>query len=357
MKYTIKQLSLNNFRLYDNKIVDFEDGINILVGKNASGKTTILEAINLFGVGRSFRTYFDTDIVKKNKEFYFIKGLFENDNNKEEIVLSYTQKGKKIIVNGNSESKISDYIGKVKTVCFSPLDLNIVKGEPKQKRNFIDQTISILDKEYLKDVILYNRLLKERNEVLKKWTGSIENEQIIKVYSIKMVEVAKKIIIKRKKYIEKIGYYANVNIQNISNHSEMIKIVYKENINEEDIEYKYLNCYKEDVSSQTTLFGPHRDSYVVLINNDNINDFGSNGQQKSAAIAMKLAVSDLIKEKEQNAIILLDDVFGELDGGRQKYLIKNLKEKGQVIISTTDISLISEEIINDSKIIKMDEGE
>lgn len=357
MKSQIKSITFNNFRLFCKQSFYFSEDVNIIVGKNAAGKTTILEGINLLGVGKSFRTHNDADLLKRGEESFYVKGLFNTQEGDREIVLSYTQKGKKINVNGSFVKKMSDFVGQIKVICFSPIDLNIVKGEPKHKRSFLDQNIGIIDKQYLNSLIMYNKLLKERNELLKQMSKFNNNIDLLSVYTDKLIVVAKEIINKRNEYIKIIESYANTNIKKISDYNEQIELKYKPNVSFDEVEDKIKKSVKEDILNQTTTLGPHKDTFNIYLNNEEIGSFGSYGQQKSVAIALKLAISDIINNKNDSAIIILDDVFGELDNKRQDDLIRNLKEKGQVVISTTDISLISKDILKNSKVIEMDEGE
>lgn len=357
MKTVLKSLIINNFRLFSAKSFNFSEKMNIIVGENATGKTSLLEAINILGVTKSFRTHEDKEILKRNEPFYFVKGSFICGDEETNVVISYTNKGKKITLNGVVLKTLSSYIGKIKVLAFSPDDLLIVKGEPKNKRNYLNQNIGMIEKEYLKLIILYNKILKERNEILKNIEKFDQARNLLNVYTIKIIDIAKKIIIYRKKYIDKISKYANEHLKKISSSTEELIIKYKPSIDVEELEVKMQANILNDIESKNTYFGPHKDSFDILINEYDVCSYGSQGQQKSVAIALKLAITDLIKEKNEEAIIVLDDVFGELDIKRQEELIKSLKDKGQVFISTTDISLITQGVIKESKIIKMDVGE
>lgn len=357
MKTFLKNLTINNFRMFSNENFVFSKDMNIILGKNATGKTSILEAINILGVTKSFRTHEDKEILKRNESFYFVKGSFLCGDDITNVVISYTNKGKKITFNGVILKTLSSYIGRIKVITFSPDDLLIVKGEPKNKRNYLNQNIGMVEKDYLDSIILYNKLLKERNEILKNIEKYDSERQLLNVYTLKMIDLAKKVIIYRKNYIEKISKYANNHLKKISSSAEELTINYKPSVNEEEIEGKMRANFLNDIENKNTFYGPHKDSFEILVNDCDVCSYGSHGQQKSVSIALKLAITDLIKEKKEESIIVLDDVFGELDVNRQEELIKALREKGQVFISTTDISLLSQEVIKESKIIKMDEGE
>ena len=357
MKLFLKEIKINNFRLFENKEFRFSPSINILLGDNASGKTSVLEGISILGVTKSFRTNDDKEIVHKGKDFYFVKGDFIIDEQKEEVIVSYTEKGKKINYNGELLKKLSDFIGKIKVVSFSPEDLLIIKGEPKYKRSFLNQYIGIIENEYLGFVILYNKVLKERNEVLKNIEKYDKSRELIKVYTEKMIFLAKKIIIFRKKYLDMINKFAKEYLKKISSNKEDLRIEYHPSVNENEIDSKIYANLDFDIEKGNTSYGPHKDVFKVFINGMDLEGCGSHGQQKTVAIALKLAIVDIIKERNEGVIVLLDDLFGELDIERQLKLLNELKMQGQVFISTTDISLLANQVIKESKIIKMDEGE
>lgn len=351
----LNEVELKNFRLFDSKKIKFNSYINVIIGSNATGKTTILESVNVLGKCKSFRTNIDKEMLKKGKDFYFIKGNFKNEDKNIDVVVSFSEIGKKVSVNGDILKKQSDYIGRINVVSFSPNDINIVRGDSRIKRNFLNQNISMLNKNYLENIIMYNKILKERNELLKNPQFYANTKQLLNIYTDKLINVAKQIVEERKQFIESLSKKANINNIGITNNKErlLVKYIPSLDINELD---KIRNS-KKDEEAQSTLYGPHKDTFEVFVNENEVSKYTSQGQQKTAVISMKLAVTDILKEENKEVIVVLDDVFGELDVERQEHLMENLKKKGQIFISTTDIRVLSEKVIKDSKIIKMDEGD
>lgn len=355
MKLKLDKVIIQNLRKFKKKEVNFSSGINILVGKNATGKTTILEAISLLGVCKSFKTSNDSELIKEKEDFFYVKGFFDAD--RTETIISFSEKGKKVNVNGVVLKRLSDYIGKVNVVSFSPNDLNIIKGESRYKRAFLNQSISMVNKEYLNDIIEYDKILKNRNEILKNFEKYNNDLNILKIYTERLINLSKKITKEREKFIEEINEFITYNIKRITNNNEDVKIKYQPiRLYDGVVDDIYKNIYKE-IEAKTTCFGIHKETFQININDKDSQKYSSHGQQKSAVVALKLAVVDYLKSKEKESIIILDDVFGELDIERQESLIKELDNKGQVFISTTDITNISDNILLKGKIIEMDEGD
>lgn len=353
--FYLRDVELNNFRCYDDFSSVFSPNINVVVGKNAIGKTSLIEGIYFLGLCKSFKTNDDVDLIKKGKDYFFVKGTLVDSEKEFKIVTSLTQKGKKINVNGTFYKSLSDYLGFLNIVCFSPEDLKLVKGEPKVKRRFLDINISQNDKVYLKNIVDYNKVLKERNELLKNIELFPESEQLLNVYTDKMASLGKNIIIKRRKFLQELEPYINKKIKQISSNDEEIKILYCPNVDENNIQKDMKMSVDVDKIAKTTTKGPHRDDVLININGFDANIYGSQGQQRTIALAIKLGLADFIKQNNDKLIIVLDDVFGELDINRQKELLNTVMSDTQVFITTTSCENIDKEIINRCNVINLGE--
>ncbi len=349
----LNQLDLYNFRCYDYKKIDFSKGINIILGENASGKSSIVEAIYIIGTCKSFRTYNDRDIIKFNKDFYSVIA------NTDEGLISvmYSKGEKRVSLNEQNIKSLSKYIGIINTVLFSPEDLKLIKGDPKNRRRFLDVCISQNDKEYLETLIEYNKILKERNELLKQldYNGTNldkNNEIMLDIYSETLINKAKVLIIKRREFLIELQKIVSEKMR-LMNKSEEVKVIYTPNVSENELSEEFKRKKQQDLFTQTTNFGPHRDDFDIYVNEKRADSFASQGQQRTITLALKIAYASLLQQKNKKVIMILDDVYGELDEKRQKDLIKMLDLNTQIIITTTTLNSVDEEILNKSKVIKL----
>lgn len=350
--FYLKNIELMNFRCYEMFSTNFNEKINIIVGNNAIGKTSLIEGVYFLGLCKSFRTNEDQDLIKRGKDFFYVKGNLQIDDKEYKIVTSLTEKGKKINVNDTIYKKTSDYFGFLNIICFSPADLNIVKGEPRIKRKFLDRSISQIDKVYLNNLIEYNKILKERNEILKNYDKY--SLDMLKLYTSQLAKVGKLVIERRKAFICDIEPYIQSKIKEISS-EESVTINYKPSVDEENIEKAMLDNIEKDILGKTTLIGPHRDDMSFILNDVDAETYGSQGQQRTIALSIKLGLAEYIKEKDEKMIIILDDVFGELDFVRQKKLLNVVDGDTQVFITTTTIDNIDKDILEKSNVIKLEE--
>lgn len=351
----IKEVKLNNFRCYDSCSTQFSDNINIIYGNNATGKTSIVEAISLLSICKSFKTNNDKELIKFDTDCFFNSYIVTKDNDKITIKLSCDGKNKKLIVNNKAIKTISSFVGTIKTVTFSPDDARIITDDPKRRRKFLDSNISVLDKEYLNALTDYNKVLKERNELLKQ-TDNIDNN-LLSIYNDSLISNGKVIINKRNDFINRINKYYNNKINTLSLGKDCGKLVYKPNVSVDDIELTFLNTVNYDLITKTTNCGPHRDNFEVVLNDNEASAYGSKGQIKTLALALILSLVDIFKDIDDNIVIVLDDVFGELDFERQNQILQLLDDKYQLFITTTTIENINKEIIEKSKIIETNRKE
>lgn len=336
----IKNLKLKNYRNYEDLNIDFENGINILYGENAQGKTNILEALYISSTSKSHKQVKDKDIIKFGQKEAHIKVIL-NIGDIDKIIDIHLKKdtNKGIAINGLKINKITNFIGNSNIIFFAPEDLNIIKEGPNRRRKFLDILICKIDKIYSNNLVKYNKILNQRNNLLK--TIKTKNKNLITTldtWDIELVKYGIEVIKKRNEIIDLLKNIIYDKHYFISGNKEEIKTSYEKNVLEDEFLTKIKNNREEDLRFTTTSVGPHRDDIKFEINNIDIRKFGSQGQQRTTALSIKLAELELIKNiKHDNPILLLDDVFSELDENRQSYLIENIKNI-QTIITTTGIS-------------------
>lgn len=342
----IKKVKLENFRNYDTSEIIFNKNLNNIFGDNAQGKTNILEAIFICGLGKSFRTNQDKELININKDFAKVEIEYFKKDREGKIRLELNQK-KDFFINDIKVKKISDILGKIYVVLFTPQDINILKNDPSKRRRFLNIMISQLRPMYVHILNKYNKTLEQRNNYLKQIKYENKSIEMLDIWDEQLVDLGKKIYIYRKEFLEKI----NKKIKNIhlltTQNKENIEIKYKSNIIDEN---KYLielkNKRNADIQKGYTSVGIHRDDFDIFINNENISIYGSQGQQRSSIISLKLAEAETIYEEiDEYPIILLDDFMSELDKKRIKGFIENIKEN-QVIITSTEKILLDKNEIN-----------
>lgn len=352
--FYLKKLKLTNYRCYLDKELDFSKNINILIGNNAVGKTSVVEAVHCLAFGKSHRSNNDMQLINKDNDFAIVKGTFAIDDKIEEVIFSITDKGKKILKNHKPFKNLSDYIGFLNVIMFCPEDLDLIKGSPSERRKFLDLHISQINPIYLRSSINYRKILKERNEILRKMNEEGFNDfNLLKTYTDALINEAKIIIFERNKFFERINPYLYKKITAISDKREIGQIIYKPNVEIGEIEKVFNTNQKNDIYYKTTQKGPHRDDFSFLLNNEDASIYGSQGQQRTVVLALKLALAELISENYNNLIIILDDVFSELDLTRQNQILELLNNQNQIFITTTTIDNISEAITKDSSIINI----
>ena len=361
----INNISIRNFRNYDNLELDFNSRINIFIGDNAQGKTNLLESIYVLAITKSHRIFIDNNLIK-NKEIYTkIKGTIISNNTKKNLEILINSKGKSVKINNNIIKKISDYISNFNVIIFYPDDLELIKGNPSVRRKFLNIEISQLNNKYLSILNEYNLILKDRNNYLKDIRIENVDKTYIDILNNKLVEKGLYIFKLRKEFLDDISIKISSIYENIYGKKD-IKIKYNSNIdfdnyNEKDIKLKYLeklnNNLKREILQGTTLYGPHRDDFSFIIEEEEIKEYGSQGQHRLAVLCIKLAELEIFKEKKgEYPILLLDDVFSELDEKKKNNIIKYIGKDIQTFITTTDIKNINEQLLNDSTIFEILDG-
>lgn len=354
--FYIESIKINNFRCYSNKKITFSDKINIICGENAVGKTSILEAIAYLGLCKSFKGTKDKDLIKFGEDFFFIKGNFvERDSKNNEVIASFSEKEKKIKKNNVVFRKLSEYLGFFNVVSFEPADLDLVKGSPIERRRFLDLNISQFNERYLISLMKYNKILKKRNDFLKQIEELNQiNEEYLDVIDEALSKEAVFIIETRKKFIISINEILFNVSKDLSLNKETVKLKFNPCLSVENFVNNFKKKRKYDFASKTTSSGPHRDDFLIEINDKEADLYASQGQTRTAVIAIKLSLAKYLSVENKNLIILLDDVFSELDESRQNELLYKLEENKQIFITTTSIESIDRNIISKSNVIKIE---
>ncbi len=365
----INYLQLKNFRNYIDLELLLENKINIFLGNNAQGKTNIVEALYFLALAKSHRTSKEKELIKWGNSFSLVKGTIKNEIGDKRLEILLNQKGKKVKVNNLEKRKISEYIGNLNIVIFSPEDLNLIKGSPHFRRRFLDIEIGQINPTYLYHLSKYQKIIFQRNNLLKDFNSETKNkEQLLEVWNIQLIKHGAKIILKRLDFIKQLERWVEEIHYKISNKKEMIKIEYKSTVlidknsmSESEIIEQYFNHLKKNTKQEKlrgmTLIGPHRDDLDFYINMVNLQVYGSQGQQRSAALSLKLAEVELINEIiGEYPILLLDDVLSELDHFRQTHLINTIEKKVQTMITTTSIINIDIKTIQKSSVYNVENG-
>ena len=332
----IKKIKIKNFRNYESEEINLEKNINIFYGQNAQGKTNIIESIFLCSLGKSFRTKKDKEMIKLNEQNAVVEVEYEKSDRDGKIKIEIGNK-KNIYLNGIKIKKLSELLGNLNIVIFTPDDINILKGGPQNRRRFLDIMISQLRPNYMHILNLYIKTMEQRNNYLRQIKEEHKDENLLEIWDEKLAEYAIKIYEYRKEFIEKIIKKLDIIHKNITNGEEQIELEY---VTECDSKEKYLKLLKErrklDIIKGFTTKGVHRDDFMIYINKKDIKIFGSQGQNRTAMLSLKLAELQVIYDEiGEYPILLLDDFMSELDKNRRKNFLENIKDT-QVIITGTE---------------------
>ncbi len=350
-KQTIDYIHVKNFRLYDDLKTTFNSGINIVVGDNAQGKTSLIEAIYTLCLTKSHKSSTDHNLIQHQQDFakIYAKGHHEDRAVSLELILS--KDGKKARYNQIEFKRLSDYIGKMNAVMFAPEDLNLIKGSPSERRRFIDLELSQLDRHYVYYLNQYRKQLKERNEHLKNLQKKKSTDlTLLSVLSEQLSQSAEKIVKKRQAFIEQLAKTAKEIYFKLSN-EDILKIYYEPSVDKD-----FLNALQarqqQDIALGTTTVGPHRDDCGFYFAAMPVKNVASQGQIRSVALALKMAVVKLLNTYHDiTPIILLDDVFSELDNHRQQSILSMLDKTAQIFITTTSLNHLNLKSLDSYQII------
>ena len=343
----ISQINLKNYRNYDSVNLKLGKHINIIIGDNAQGKTNLLEAVYFMSITKSYRTSDDSNLIKNGKDFFKICVKLKDDSIPIKLQILSSKKAKSLFYNDTSIKKVSKFIGLLNVIMMAPEDINIIKGTPSERRNFLNIELSKLSQNYINKYNEFNKILKMRNDYLKLlMTNSISDRRYFDILTEKLIDKAAYIYIERKNFIDAINAQLSSIYKDISGLSGL-KLIYSPNLEIDEFSFEkiseilkkiYLKNYNKELSLGMTLYGPHRDDFSFLLNDDNIKFYGSQGQQKLAIIALKISLIKIFNDRLGNMpVLLLDDIFSELDRKKKNKIINYINNCGQVIITTNDI--------------------
>lgn len=333
----IRELSLQNFRNYNYLNLVLHPGINVFVGDNAQGKTNILEAIYLCATARSHRTNKEKEVIKWNELEAHIRLEIQKAHIEDQIDFHLDKRGKGVAINKIPINRLGDLLGVLNVVMFSPEDLQMIKRSPGERRRFIDIELCQIDRIYYYGLQQYHKVLKQRNNLLKNFEYTSDAKNMLEVWDTQIIEYGRNVINKRLDFINKLEKIAQEIHSNISGDKEKLEIIYDPSVTVEDYEKKLKDNHRQDIFRRSTSIGPHRDDLIFLINGMDVRTYGSQGQQRTVVLSIKLAQLRMIEEiLGEQPVLLLDDVLSELDYHRQQFLFEHTRDI-QTLITCTGI--------------------
>lgn len=334
----ITSLELHNFRNYRELKLSFDPGVNIIYGENAQGKTNILEAVYLCATSKSHRTSADKEMILLDEKEGEVHLAFETGGMTETVDVHLRRSGKKAIaVNKMPVRRMSELLGILHIVLFSPEDLGLIKHGPRERRRFMDLELSQLDALYFHELSQYHRILKQRNSLLKQLSEGRAGEEMLDAWDLQLAGSGEKVIRMRQAFIDELSPAVSEKHRQLTGGREILEMAYEKNAEADAFADKLHRARRRDMKLGMTSVGPHRDDLAFSIDGKDARTFGSQGQQRTAALALKLSEIDLVLMKsDETPVLLLDDVLSELDESRQLFLVEHLKEL-QTIITCTGI--------------------
>lgn len=367
----LNRLELQGYRNYERLTLDTSAGVNILVGPNAQGKTNLLEAIHVLALTKSHRTSKDKELIGWNQPFARIRAELTRKYGKISMELQLSPQGKRAKVNELEQRKLSGFVGTLNVVLFAPEDLDIVKGSPGVRRRFMDMEIGQVHPGYLHDLQQYQKIMQQRNNYLKSTDASKASQAMLDVWNEQLVSFGVKMMQKRKTFIRKLQGWAEKIHYGITAGSEQLTVEYRPSFGIDDdagfqdeaslfqqFMLKLTQGKEQEFRRGTTLVGPHRDDLAFYINGKDVQSFGSQGQQRTAALSLKLAELELMREEiGEYPLLLLDDVLSELDQQRQTQLIETFQSRVQTFITTTGLESVNMNRLKDAAVYEVRGGE
>lgn len=350
----LNDIQLEHYRNYDQLALDFPKSLNIILGENAQGKTNLLESINVLAMTRSHRTSNEKELINWQSDFARITGTVQKKTTKVPLELLLSAKGRKTKVNHIEQKKLSSYVGQLNVILFAPEDLSLVKGSPQIRRKFLDMELGQINPIYLYDLVQYQTILKQRNQYLKKADGRVD-EVYLDVLSEQLADFGSKVITARLRFVDRLTYWAKQLHQQITYGKEQLALEYVSTIDfangaeQPEIYQAFLAQLKQNRARElfkaTTFIGPHRDDLLFFIDEKNVQTYGSQGQQRTTALSVRLAEIDLMAEETgEYPLLLLDDVMSELDNERQLHLLETIEGKVQTFLTTTSLEHLRDKI-------------
>ncbi len=332
----VKSLKLKNFRNYDYLNINLEPNTNIFHGDNAQGKTNILESVYLSGTTKSHRGTKDRDLIQFGEEESHIETVVEKNGVPFKIDIHLKKNSPKgIAINKIPIKRASELFGVLNIVFFSPEDLNIIKNGPSERRRFMDLELAQLDKVYLNDLSNYNRIVNQRNKLLKDMYNRKDLEETLDIWDMQLIKYGCLVMKRRNDFINQINEIIGKIHEKLTGGREIIKLLYEPGVRNEDFEIALKRNRERDIKMKSTSVGPHRDDICFMCGDLDIRKFGSQGQQRTAALSLKLSEIELVKQEVNDTpVLLLDDVLSELDKHRQNYLLDSISDIQTLITCT-----------------------
>ena len=353
----VKSLKLNQFRNYESLQLSFDKGTNLFYGNNAQGKTNILEAVYLCGTTKSHKGSKDREMIRFGEEEAHIRMAISRSQSAYEIDMHLKKnRTKGVAVNGVPIKKASELFGIVNVIFFSPEDLNIIKNGPAERRRFLDLELCQLNKVYVYDLVQYNRVVVQRNKLLKEMDSDPSLKETLNIWDSQLVRFGSELIRLRTRFVEELNELIREIHFHLSGEREELEIRYEPNVTPETFEAELSRNRNQELRQRLTLTGPHRDDLNFIVNGADIRKFGSQGQQRTAALSLKLSEIELVKRTVKDyPVLLLDDVLSELDGKRQEHLLSEISHI-QTLITCTGLDEFVNSRFQMDKIFKIVEG-
>ena len=353
----IKSIELADYRNYDSLVLQFDRGTNILYGDNAQGKTNILEAIYVAATTKSHKGSKDREIVNFDKEEAHIRTYLEKDGKEIRVDMHLRKsKSKGIAIDGVPIKRSSELMGLAHVIFFSPEDLKIIKNGPSERRRFVNMELCQLDPLYLYDLAEYNKVLMQRNKLLKQISFSPSLESTLSIWDEKLIEYGEKIIVRRQQFVDELDKIVLQVAKNLTGEKEIIKTLYEPDVSAGNFEKALAESKERDMKFCSTNVGPHRDDLCFMNGELDLRKFGSQGQQRTCALALKLAEIEIVKKSSRDCpILLLDDVLSELDRNRQNYLLDSIHDI-QTIITCTGLEEFIDSRLTLDRVFRVKEG-
>ena len=353
----IKSLELENFRNYKSLNIEFDKGVNILYGDNAQGKTNILEAIYVSATTKSHKGAKDKEIINFEAEEAHIKTYLDKEGLERRVDMHLRKsKSKGIAIDTVRLKKAAQLLGLLNVVFFSPEDLSIIKDAPAQRRRFVDMELCQLDQSYLYDLNQYNKIIAQRNKLLKDMYNNQDLKNMLGIWDMQIITYGQKIIKRRRLFVDQLNEIIDEIHYKLSGGKERIKVEYAPYVDEDNFEEMMKKAREKDIKLKSTSVGPHKDDFIFIVNGIDIRTYGSQGQQRTAALSLKLSEIELVKKiTGDNPVLLLDDVLSELDSNRQNHLLNNIGDI-QTIITCTGLEDFVNNRIKINKIFKVENG-
>jgi DNA replication and repair protein RecF len=365
----LNKLELKNYRNYFELNLDFPKKLNIFLGENAQGKTNILESIYVLALTRSHRTSSEQELIGWRGDQALIKGLVAKKHSQLPLEINISKKGRKTKVNYIEQKRLSSYIGQMNVILFAPEDLALVKGSPQLRRKFIDMELGQINPIYLYDLSQYQGVLKQRNQYLKQLADKKVSDLVyLDVLSEQLADFGSKVLRARLDFVKRLEHWSNTLHHKITDGKETLTIQYlasfklDETLDVSKIRELFLAELLKNRSRElfkaNTFIGPHRDDLQFLVNEKNVHIYGSQGQQRTTALSIKLAEIDLMQEETgEYPILLLDDVMSELDDSRQLHLLETIENKVQTFLTTTTLEHVKDKLTVDPAIFYVRDGQ